>query len=171
MPENGGGGKLDWLGNASAGASYPGGKSRRLEPPTLCDPFTMHVRPTRARSFVMEAESLPSENVNRALDSNDRAGFTHTMEAHQRFHLMRSCSGPSAGQSAGLSPGLCAALAGTLYSPPCRSRAGGMAEWLKAHAWKACIRATVSWVRIPLPPPAPTHQEKSETFRRCHKAL
>ena len=29
-----------------------------------------------------------------------------------------------------------------------------MAEWLKAHAWKACIRATVSWVRIPLPPPA-----------------
>src|SRR5581483_5553977 len=31
---------------------------------------------------------------------------------------------------------------------------GGMAEWLKAHAWKACIRATVSWVRIPLPPPA-----------------
>src|SRR6185295_7119117 len=37
-----------------------------------------------------------------------------------------------------------------LYSVP---RTGGMAEWLKAHAWKACIRATVSWVRIPLPPP------------------
>src|SRR5271154_6839045 len=32
---------------------------------------------------------------------------------------------------------------------------GGMAEWLKALAWKACIRETVSWVRIPLPPPAP----------------
>ena len=31
---------------------------------------------------------------------------------------------------------------------------GGMAEWLKALAWKACIRETVSWVRIPLPPPA-----------------
>ena len=29
-----------------------------------------------------------------------------------------------------------------------------MAEWLKALAWKACIRETVSWVRIPLPPPA-----------------
>ena len=28
-----------------------------------------------------------------------------------------------------------------------------MAERLKAHAWKACIRATVSRVRIPLPPP------------------
>src|SRR5262245_46536958 len=31
--------------------------------------------------------------------------------------------------------------------------AGEMAEWLKAHAWKACIRETVSWVRIPLSPP------------------
>jgi hypothetical protein len=34
-------------------------------------------------------------------------------------------------------------------------RRGGMAEWLKALAWKACIRETVSWVRIPLPPPEP----------------
>ena len=30
---------------------------------------------------------------------------------------------------------------------------GGVAEWLKAHAWKACIRETVSRVRIPLSPP------------------
>src|SRR4029077_7929227 len=30
---------------------------------------------------------------------------------------------------------------------------GGVAEWLKAHAWKACLRETVTWVRIPLPPP------------------
>ena len=30
---------------------------------------------------------------------------------------------------------------------------GGVAEWLKALAWKACIRETVSWVRIPPPPP------------------
>jgi hypothetical protein len=29
-----------------------------------------------------------------------------------------------------------------------------VAEWLKAHAWKVCIRETVSRVRIPLPPPA-----------------
>src|SRR5262249_43769585 len=36
---------------------------------------------------------------------------------------------------------------------PASQRSGGMAEWLKAHAWKACIRETVSWVRIPLPPP------------------
>jgi hypothetical protein len=28
-----------------------------------------------------------------------------------------------------------------------------VAEWLKAHAWKACIRETVSRVRIPLSPP------------------
>src|SRR5882672_5814381 len=32
---------------------------------------------------------------------------------------------------------------------------GEMAEWLKAHAWKACVRETVPWVRIPLSPPNP----------------
>jgi hypothetical protein len=37
---------------------------------------------------------------------------------------------------------------------PARRRSGGVAERLKAHAWKACIRETVSRVRIPLPPPA-----------------
>src|ERR1700680_2141527 len=37
---------------------------------------------------------------------------------------------------------------------------GGVAEWLKALAWKACIRETVSWVRIPLPPPAPLAQRQ-----------
>src|ERR1700722_449481 len=29
-----------------------------------------------------------------------------------------------------------------------------MAEWLKAHAWKACLGETLTWVRIPLSPPA-----------------
>ena len=28
-----------------------------------------------------------------------------------------------------------------------------MAEWLKAHAWKACKGETLSWVRIPFSPP------------------
>src|ERR1700722_7566644 len=33
---------------------------------------------------------------------------------------------------------------------------GEVAEWLKAHAWKACLRETVTRVRIPLsPPPSP----------------
>ena len=38
----------------------------------------------------------------------------------------------------------------------CASResgAGEMAEWLKAHAWKACLLERVTWVRIPLSPP------------------
>jgi hypothetical protein len=34
-----------------------------------------------------------------------------------------------------------------------REAQGEMAEWLKAHAWKACVRETVPWVRIPLSPP------------------
>src|SRR5215471_9066840 len=40
-----------------------------------------------------------------------------------------------------------------------------MAEWLKAHAWKACIRETVSWVRIPLPPPAPSERSLRSSNR------
>ena len=31
---------------------------------------------------------------------------------------------------------------------------GEMAEWLKAHAWKACLGETLTWVRIPLSPPS-----------------
>ena len=30
---------------------------------------------------------------------------------------------------------------------------GEVAEWLKAHAWKACKGVTLSWVRIPFSPP------------------
>tara|TARA_X000000368_G_scaffold415150_1_gene406353 strand:- start:584 stop:748 length:165 start_codon:yes stop_codon:yes gene_type:complete len=30
---------------------------------------------------------------------------------------------------------------------------GEVAEWLKAHAWKACIGEALSRVRIPLSPP------------------
>jgi hypothetical protein len=30
---------------------------------------------------------------------------------------------------------------------------GEMAEWLKAHAWNACMVLQPSWVRIPLSPP------------------
>ena len=34
-------------------------------------------------------------------------------------------------------------------APRLQERASGeMAEWLKAHAWKACVRETVPWVRF-----------------------
>ena len=33
------------------------------------------------------------------------------------------------------------------------ARSGEVAEWLKAHAWNACIGETLSRVRIPLSPP------------------
>src|SRR3954451_5890651 len=39
-------------------------------------------------------------------------------------------------------------------SRSCQSiHTGEMAEWLKAHAWKACLGETLTWVRIPLSPP------------------
>ena len=46
-----------------------------------------------------------------------------------------------------------------LAKPPERwfcPRAGEVAEWSKAHAWKVCRRGTVSRVRIPLSPPSAT---------------
>ena len=36
---------------------------------------------------------------------------------------------------------------------------GEVAEWLKAHAWKVCLRETVTRVRIPLSPPTETHND------------
>src|ERR1017187_10770883 len=53
------------------------------------------------------------------------------------------------------------AIAGVRFAGrPCTVRikiiahgAGEMAEWLKAHAWKACLLERVTWVRIPLSPP------------------
>jgi hypothetical protein len=39
---------------------------------------------------------------------------------------------------------------------------GEVSEWLKEHAWKVCIRETVSGVRIPLSP-----QER----RKTHDAI
>src|SRR5580692_10500492 len=38
--------------------------------------------------------------------------------------------------------------------------AGEMAEWLKAHAWKACLGETLTWVRIPLSPPSSPYNQR-----------
>ena len=35
---------------------------------------------------------------------------------------------------------------------------GEVSEWFKEHAWKACMRATVSGVRIPISPPEFPHR-------------
>ncbi len=40
-----------------------------------------------------------------------------------------------------------------IITGPLSEKNGEMAEWLKAHAWKACKQVTVSGVRIPLSPP------------------
>src|SRR5271157_409155 len=39
---------------------------------------------------------------------------------------------------------------------------GEMAEWLKAHAWKACLGETLTWVRIPLSPPELIRSRRSK---------
>ena len=45
-----------------------------------------------------------------------------------------------------------------------------MSEWLKEHAWKACVGETLPWVRIPLSPPIPRFvgfDEHVERFSVC----
>ena len=46
-----------------------------------------------------------------------------------------------------------------------RGSRGQVAEWLKAHAWKVCIPATVSRVRIP--PCPPLHSSEASSSARC----
>ena len=41
-----------------------------------------------------------------------------------------------------------------------------MAEWSKAHAWKACKRVIVSWVRIPSSPPNSDFRRNCRPFGR-----
>src|SRR5687767_11695381 len=39
------------------------------------------------------------------------------------------------------------------HKPRVGDPVGEMSEWLKEHAWKACVGETLPWVRIPLSPP------------------
>src|SRR5205814_4658051 len=53
---------------------------------------------------------------------------------------------------------------------PLQERVSGeMAEWLKAHAWKACVRETVPWVRIPLSPPYQPKPYRTSEWRLASK--
>ena len=56
-----------------------------------------------------------------------------------------------------------------VYLPALRR---GVAEWLKALAWKVCLWETVTRVRIPLPPPVPVsvRYELSPIFRIAHRS-
>src|ERR1700736_3870498 len=51
------------------------------------------------------------------------------------------------------------------------STCGEMAEWLKAHAWKACLGETLTRVRIPLSPPVFLTQFLSGSTRVTRIAL
>ena len=77
----------------------------------------------------------------------------------------------------------CARVGGgaiALARAPYEAGDGGVAERLKAHAWKVCMRETVSRVRIPPPPPRITYgfyslglelSPLSRSLRRVHFSL
>src|ERR1041385_1189254 len=46
-------------------------------------------------------------------------------------------------------------------------RHGEVSEWLKEHAWKACVGETLPWVRIP--PSPPLSQAKFDLRRSCRQ--
>src|SRR5580698_5618470 len=49
---------------------------------------------------------------------------------------------------------------------------GEMSEWLKEHAWKACVGETLPWVRIPLsPPPISNVETTGEVPERSNGAV
>src|SRR5688572_20510122 len=43
-----------------------------------------------------------------------------------------------------------------------------MSEWLKEHAWKACVGETLPWVRIPLSPPFSLPRTMTVCCRSTH---
>ena len=49
--------------------------------------------------------------------------------------------------------------------PEPRQSTGEMSEWLKEHAWKACVRVTVPRVRIPLSPPTGPDPPRGSCWR------
>src|SRR6185295_20270762 len=50
---------------------------------------------------------------------------------------------------------------------------GEVSEWLKEHAWKACVGETLPWVRIPPSPPRIPNPERCQSGRmgRSRKPL
>ena len=86
------------------------------------------------------------------ISKNRRCGWCRSASPERRWDplLQRSIRGAARPGR----PALVRLTRPTIVRPPDRIPVrGGVAEWLKALAWKACIRETVSRVRIPLPPP------------------
>src|SRR3954465_3772628 len=68
----------------------------------------------------------------------------------------------------GFAPGACSDMDLPSVRECC---CGEMAERLKAHAWKACVRASVPRVRIPVSPPSqrPPKNRRNPPFSRWRK--
>jgi hypothetical protein len=129
-------------------------KARRQKARLAPGPLRHYTSPRNSLA-VLAAEQPDQQNVwQRNADKPKQYPASHHIVLCCRIKdclLTTKCGGGSVvaagvGRGAGCHAGGCGYIA--LDVP------GGVAEWLKALAWKACIRETVSWVRIPLPPPA-----------------
>ena len=87
-----------------------------------------------------------------------RAGISFMGAAGNRLcppHYPRGATRPRRERPRPVARSLAACGDGAPFMVNSRRRTdfGEMAEWLKAHAWKACLGETLTWVRIPLSPP------------------
>ncbi len=107
---------------------------------TSTQPLPSNARSTRIRTARPGQPARTRQP--RACRGAERAGDPQNRRRSRRPWRSRTTSGHSLRLSG---------------SPPSgklsNSTRGEMAEWFKAHAWKACVGETLPWVRIPLSPP------------------
>ena len=101
-----------------------------------------------------------------AASATSRPAMPHSAFKASAGAVSRARGNGPRGRAALIAPGGTAAIV-RRFAQDLAPR-GGVAEWLKAHAWKACGRETVSWVRIP-PPPPPSANNSSICVCPCRQ--
>lgn len=136
--------------------------SRYIPPPRLDATPSRHA-PFPEPSWRRPARPGPAPA---AMAGNRGDGIAGLQPAHLKIvsPVFRMCLGACGLRDGRVFEGAHIAFGGRLRVKFCvrlAHAAGEVAEWLKAHAWNACIRETVSRVRIPLSPPVSPNALKS----------
>ena len=104
----------------------------------------------QAAGHYAEQEEGPTKYLNYAGHSSSKTLFRRYRYRHQGSMARPNTTTLHGIAEIGLQDGQ---LSANFRAAARQGFRGEVAEWLKAHAWKACMRVTVSWVRIPLSPP------------------
>ena len=110
-----------------------------------------------------ESKETPEETVEVTLDGESTEVVSKVEESVEVEDVDLSETVEDTVQVIDKEPGECTGLenrhahwasGGQIPPPPLvkNNYTGEVAEWLKAHAWKACLHSRVTWVRIPPSP-------------------